>query len=118
MEETLFQSGDVVVTNKRFIIGGKTIALAGVVSVSMMYTKPNRIPPIVLIIIGLICLSFSATLGVILIVLGGLWFWSQKTVYHVVLESAAGSNEALSSKDEAFIADVVNALNDAIVARA
>lgn len=118
MEETLFQSGDVVVTNKRFMIGGKTIALAGVVSVSMMYTKPSRLGPIVLLILGVICLSFSAVLGIILIALGGAWLYFQKTVYHVVLESAAGSQEALSSKDEQFIGDVVQAINDAIVSRA
>ncbi len=118
MEETLFESGNVVVTNKRFIVGGKTTALAGVVSVSMMYTKPNRVPPIILLIIGLICLSFSTWLGVVLIVLGGLWLYFQKTQYHVVLESAAGSNDALTSTDEQFIGSVVQALNDAIVSRA
>lgn len=118
MEETLFQSGNVVVTNKRFMVGGKTIALAGVVSVSMMYTDPSRTAPIILLIIGLICLAFAWLLGVVLIILGALWLYSQKRVYHVVLESAAGSQEALSSKDEQYISDVVQALNDAIVSRA
>jgi hypothetical protein len=45
------------------------------------------------------------------------WFLLQKTNYQVMLSSASGNQDALTSTDETFIDRVVQALNDAIVFR-
>jgi hypothetical protein len=41
----------------------------------------------------------------------------RKSTHHVVLSSASGETRALNSKNKEFIANVINALNQAIVSR-
>ena len=116
-EKVFFESGDVKVTSSRFITYGKTQALAGITAVSSHYQSPNRMGPIILGIVGLVCFAFSWLVAIILIALAVLWWVMQKTVYFVRLESASGAADALSSNDKDFIFQVVDALNDAIVHR-
>lgn len=118
MEEQIFldESG-VKVTNARFITYGKTQALAGITSVSTLVKNPNRLWPIILIILGgILAFNGDITFG-ILALIGILWLVFQKSTYYVRLESASGTSNALESKDKDFIFRVVDALNDAIVAR-
>jgi hypothetical protein len=55
--------------------------------------------------------------GVSLMVLGGcvLWLLFQRTEYVVLLSSAAGEVEALTSYDRQEVRDIVRALNEAII---
>lgn len=116
-EQVFYSDSNVSVTNARLVIFGKTHAMAGITAVSILREDPSRTLPIVLIIIGLICFAFKWILAVILIALG-VWIWiSQKPIYHLVLESASGSQSAFSSKDFGYISEVETAINDAIVAR-
>lgn len=116
-EQVFYSDSNVSVTNARLVIFGKTHAMAGITAVSILREDPSRTLPIVLIIIGLICFAFSWIAAVILIALG-VWIWiSQKPIYHLVLESASGSQSAFSSKDFGYISEVETAINDAIVAR-
>lgn len=118
MEEQVFlDEKGVKVTNARFITYGKTQALAGITSVSTLVKNPNRLWPIILIILGGI-LAFNGEIGWgVLSLVGILWLVLQKSTYYVQLESASGISNALESKDKDFIFRVVDALNDAIVAR-
>jgi len=116
-EKVFFEAGDVKVTSSRFITFGKTQALSGITSVSTHYISPSRVGPIVLAVVGLICFAFSWIVAIILVAAAVLWWISQKTIYFVRLESAAGTTDALSSKDKDFIFQVADALNDAIVHR-
>ena len=62
--------------------------------------------------------SFSGMIfGALIAAAGGFWWTKQKTTYSVVLSTASGDAEAYSSKDSDFIFRVVDALNEAIVAR-
>lgn len=118
MEEQIFwdESG-VKVTNARFITYGKTQALAGITSVSTLVKNPNRLWPIILIILGgIFAFNGEIALG-ILALIGIVWLIFQKSTYYVRLENASGTSNALESKDNDFIFRVVDALNDAIVAR-
>ncbi len=116
--ETVFlDEGGVKVTNARFVVFGKTHALAGVTSVSSYKISPNRKGPIILIVIGLLSLAIIKEYAFIVIALGILWWILQKSTYKVHIESASGAFDALESRDESFIDRVVNALNDAIVHR-
>lgn len=118
MEERIFlDEGGVKVTNARFVTFGKTQALSGITSVSTLVRKPSRFWPIVLIIAGMFTVTASPVLGFLMIALGILWLVMQKNVYIVQLESASGVSNALESKNEEFIFRVVDALNDAIIAR-
>jgi hypothetical protein len=55
--------------------------------------------------------------GVALILVGILWLVKQKPTWVVVLNSASGEAQALSSQDRAFIDSVIDALNQSIVHR-
>lgn len=121
MEEHVFlQEKGVTVTNTRFITYGKTQVLSGITSVDCLVRTPNRFWPIILIILGLVLIFAVGNgifMGLISAGLGVFWLVMQKSVYIVQLESASGKANALESKDKNFIFRVVDALNNAIVAR-
>ena len=116
-EQVFYSDSNVSVTNARLVIFGKTHAIAGITAVSILREDPSRTLPIVLIIIGLICFAFSVLAAIIFIGLGVAIWVMQKPIYHLVLESASGSQSAFSSKDLGYISEVEAAINDAIVAR-
>lgn len=121
MDEHVFlQEKGVTVTNARFITYGKTQALAGITSVDCLVRSPNRWGPIILVILGIIFFfggGNSIFAGIFWVALGVFWWSRQKGTYIVQLESASGRSNALESKDKEFIFRVVDALNNAIVAR-
>jgi hypothetical protein len=120
-EETLLEAGGVTVSTARFIVPGQTYAMSGVTSVKSLIDKPSKKGPIILIIIGLLMLFAGSAgpviLGLVIAGLGVAWLISQKPTYIVVLSSASGETKALTSKDGAFVATVIEAVNRAIVAR-
>ena len=118
-EQTFLNEGNVTVTNTRFIVPGETFAMAGVTSVSSLKDSPSRWGPIILIVIGAFGLSGSDTIpgGLMSLAAGIAWWVLKKPKYIVLLTTASGEAQAFPSKDEAFIARIVNALSEAIVAR-
>lgn len=118
MEEQSFLSeGNVKVTTTRFIVPSQTYAMSGITSVKNSHEPPVRIYPIVCGLIGLLCLAGAPVIGMIFIVLAIVWWIGQRTTYHVVLTTASGEAKALSSTDGQYISNVIDALNNAIVAR-
>jgi hypothetical protein len=119
-EKTFFQYEDVTVTNARFMVASQTFAMNNITSVKASRQDPKRLWPIVLIVIGvLFAVAGSANVGIGLVI-GGVsvvWLLMQKTMYHVMLTTAGGETSALSSKQREYIEKVVQALNEAIVAR-
>jgi len=122
MEERMFfTQNDVSVSNARFIVRGQTYAMNGVTSVKQSVTEPSRAGPVILFFVGLLPL-FSGTAGgvviaLVLIIGAVLWWRSQRPLYTVVLSSASGEAQALSSQDGQYIASVIDALNHSIVHR-
>ena len=124
-ERVFFDEGGVKVTQARFIVPSQTYAMSGVTSVGSLKESPSRRGPIILIIIGffMAVIRFSAkfaaggVIGLLMLAGGVAWLWLQKATFWVVLHSASGEARALSSKDGAWVLRVVNAINDAIVAR-
>ena len=119
-EQTFFNENGVTVTNSRFITPGQTYAMSGVTSIRKLKITPSYKAPIITAIIGFISLGFGDSgiaIGILLIIGAIAWFILNKPTFVVVLSSASGEQKALSSKDEEFISRVVNALNEAIVAR-
>ena len=124
-EQTFLNEGGITVTNARFVTTGQTYAMSGVTAVSSWKYPPSRKGPIIVMAIGLLFLLFAFMGGsfsggifaALIIAAGGFWWSKQKTSYSVVLSTASGDAEAYTSKESDFIFRVVDALNDAIVAR-
>ena len=116
-EKNILSENGVTVTNTRFIVPAQTYAMAGITSVKNFEEPPKRMYPIGCGIVGLLFLAGVPVLGVGLIVLAVFWWIYQKTKYHVLLTTAGGEVKALSSQNGPFISKVIQALNDAIVAR-
>jgi hypothetical protein len=122
MEERVFlDSGNVSISLSRFIVDGQTYAMSGVTSVRTGHAAPSRIGPILLAVFGVLFLFAASALMMVLgtaMVVLAIYVWAnQKPTYIVMLSSASGEAKALSSPDRLFIGNVVNALNDCIVAR-
>ena len=131
MSEQVFyesESGDITVTNSRFVAGGETYAMQGVTSVrgEEEVRTPSKRGPLIVIGIGAIVTLFgfgdslaALVLGLALVA-GGVYWWTRLkdvSTFSVVLRSASGESTALSSPDGDFIRDVVSAVNEALVAR-
>ncbi len=119
-ERSFLEEGGVTITNSRFIVAGQTFAMSGVTSVKGVTHTPSRKGPIILIAIGVLAfLAGKEALvgGLVFIAAAVAWWMFQKPKYVVVLHSASGEAEALTSQDGSFISKVVGALNEAIVAR-
>lgn len=116
-EKSIFNEGGVTVTSARFIVPSQTYAVAGITSVKNYEERPKRSYPIGCGIVGLLFLAWVPVLGIALIVLAAIWWNGQKTKYEVLLTTAGGEVKALSSQNGQFISKVIQALNEAIVAR-
>ena len=127
-EEIFFSDNSVIVTNVRLVVGGATYALRNIISVKMQFTPPRLIKPVLFLIVGLMILfaafmpineNAPAPIGVYILagaMIGGavLWMCCAKTKYHVGLSSASGEIHALTSKNKAYIQQIVVDINKAI----
>ena len=116
-ETTYFESGDVKVTNARFISGAQTFAMNNVTSVKPFIEQPKRFWPIVTIIIGFIVAANSIGVGLAILVVGAIVLYIQKTKYFVLLATSGGDTKALMTHDRAYLNSVMQALNEAIIHR-
>lgn len=124
MEEREFFSGDnVYVSLTRFVAFGKTYAMSGVTSVSAAEVKPDYSGSTLMMVVGAIftLIGLSAPIcfliGIALIAAGYFSRAAKTPDYYVTLTTSAGHVQAVRSKDREYIASIVQALNDCIVAR-
>jgi hypothetical protein len=119
VEENVFlNENGVLVTNTRFEVQGQMFVMAGVTSVSVSKDVPGKTWPIVTMLLGIGMMGVELYLyGLVFLLLGGLWFWAKKTVYHLILTTAAGEQRANSSTDAEFMGSLRNALTNAIIDR-
>ncbi|MCT0209496.1 MAG: hypothetical protein DCF18_01695 [Cyanobium sp.] len=116
-EHTFFESGDVKVTNARFISGSQTFAMSNVTSVKAFEQRPKRFWGILLLIIGLVIAVSDQAVGLAISAGAVLILYMQKTVYHVMLSTSGGETSALNTHQQEYLHKVVAALNEAIVHR-
>jgi hypothetical protein len=117
-EQTYYECGSVKVTNARFIVPSQTYAIAGITSVKFYTKKPNILWPLIAFFIAIAALLNNGNIwivGIPLVV--GVLLILRKAEHHVVLSSASGETRALQSKNKEFIENVINGLNQAIIAR-
>lgn len=130
-EKVYLDENNVLVTSKRAVLSGTTYALNNITSVKMSKKDPDHGCMLILtlagvlgVLIGIFVLQDGASgwawviLGAIMAVGGGTVITQSKPDHIVRLGSASGETNALSSKDQAFIMRVTEALNDAIIDRA
>ena len=117
-----------MVTNAQLVVQGKTYAMANITSVLLGIIPANRGPGIILAILGLVgfvgCVSSPETrenglfvVGLLMVIAGVAWALWEKPKYVVRIGSASGETDALVSPDGGYIRGIVQAINQAIVAR-
>ncbi|MDR5824735.1 DUF6232 family protein [Caballeronia sp. LZ043] len=124
-----YDDGAVRVTNARFIVPGQTFAMSGITSVQHWRTPRKWLFGVLLIAVavpmllsGLVLISNGEsvgplTLGGIIAALGAYLLWRGRPQSQVRLRSSSGETKAFVTYDDAQVARIVLALNDAIVAR-
>lgn len=118
-EQIFFQDHNVTVTQARFMVDGKTYAMRNISSVSNFRIRKNRVFPVIITAIGILCLFGSTTLqlGLLLTPIGGVWWFLINDEYTVRINSNSGESNAYRSKDRDYIQRIVDAVGQAIVFR-
>jgi len=131
-EQVFLDDMNIYVSNTRVVLGGTTYATANLTSVSKRFTPASKGCAIALAAVGILCTlgslgtvfskDFGSGLVMFLIfgaiaAVGILWLRSLKPIYHVILASASGEQEGLSSKDHDLVNRVVSAITSAIAHR-
>jgi hypothetical protein len=122
LEKVYYSNGEITVTSRRAIMGGKTYAMANVTSVSMAQVQESAGSGCVLLFIGVLTLLIFSPYGMLLgligicIVLLAIVLMSSSS-YVVRIGSASGEANALKNKDRQYIQQIVDAVNQAIIER-
>jgi Family of unknown function (DUF6232) len=124
-EETSFYSDQqgVRVTDKRVILGNTTYALANITSVTTAVEQPSVRGPILFILIGIFLIVTSASQrssgmavgGVVLLLLGVVWYRGCKPRWHLKIASASGEATPLQSPNQQWITSIAQAINEAMI---
>lgn len=127
-ETTILEEGDVIITNRRAVIGPKTYAMSDVTSVGM--TKAGSAAGCVIaalmsggLLLGLFsfvsdiynsqyCLTGFICLGSAMVVA-----FNTPPNYIIQISSMSGRADILQSMDKDYLERIIDAINDAIVAR-
>lgn len=124
-EITYYSDEGVRITSNRAIFFNTTYAMSNISSVTTAKKAPSRMAPILMIIVSIILTIVGfygdilplVIVGLILVVVGVLWFYFSSSVYHLLIRSAAGEVSVISSKDQKYIAQIANAINEAFIDR-
>lgn len=130
MEEDFYEDERIRVTASRIVIGATTYALRNVTSVRLEASRPSSTGPTLGLVFGILLAAFGLNDSLTgftraVLAFGGIGMAGLcvKTLvrpmitYHVVLASASGEQEALSSMSHEYTGKIVDAINHAIAAR-
>lgn len=124
-EKTYYSDNNgVSVTKSRIIIGSATYTVANITSVKTAKRSNKHLSGLIFSIVGLIIIIFSEgtnytifSIGLIILLGGGLWAILPRPTYHLIIASASGETYALSSKEKQYISNIVSAISDALTKR-
>ena len=128
-EEQIYSDSVVSITTARVIVSGTTYALRNITSVKTTKTPAKQGCAIMFLLLGILLLigsvgAFSSGAGTgmtVLLVAGCIvaiaivWIRACRPTYHVVIASASGEVQALSSQERDYVDKIVGSINDAIV---
>ena len=125
-EQVFLSRPDVTVTSARLVTPGQTYAMSGITSVTRGIIKPSRKGPIFCIVVGLFALfggfargdtQFALMGGGFWLAVGVVWWMATKDKHLVKLNTAGGETDAYISTDMDAVDEIIEALNEAIIAR-
>ena len=103
-DEVFFDEQGVKVTSSQLIVLGVSTDISNISTIGNASLKPNRIGPIILIIVGLLMFVISKVLAVILLIIGIVWYIKQKMKYFVYYDNrSTGKRSTIENPDENFI---------------
>ena len=135
METALHQSGNILVTNTRTVVGGKTYAAKHITSIEAVVIPPNYTVKIMFSVIGFLMMAGGAVvvciytlsrdwIGMIVplafgfigsvFLVAGIIYPIARPTYAVKLLTSAGEVELLQSPDEKLVDAVVRAVTKSI----
>ena len=129
-ETTIYEDGDIKITNLRAIFGAKTYAVSNISAVEMRSKAPSPFPALIGLLGGvLLLLSLPSffnnrtwdnnwtllVIGLILIFFSVMSIRAAKTEYTIAFSSSSGEIKAFQSYDKEEIDEILQALNDAII---
>lgn len=120
VEKVFHNDANVVVTQSRFIASGRTYTMRNISSVSVYTVERNKKLPIALLVIGCamtLTKDEVQILGVAIALAALIWLLSMKNNYAVRISTNAGESNSLTSADKAYVQQIVNAVNEAIIYR-
>lgn len=131
-ERSFLNDGGVYVSNTRVVIHGTTYATANITSVRKHVTPANNGCAILLVVLAALGTLVGLTMALgesgdgrwsafgtslVFLIIGIVWLTSLHPTYNVMLATAAGERQGLTSKDEGIVDRVTAAIADAIVHR-
>jgi hypothetical membrane protein len=131
-EHVFLQAEGLYVSNTKVILHGTTYATANITSVQKRFTPASK--GCAYIFVAVLALATIGSLGnfrsghfgeslLMFLVFAGLlaagifWLRSLRPTYHVVLASASGERQGMSSKDNELVDRVIGGITDAITHR-
>ncbi|MEO3407393.1 DUF6232 family protein [Mucilaginibacter sp. CAU 1740] len=118
-ETTFYQDTQVLVTQSRYVTNSKTYAMRNISSVHIFEIIKSKKLPIAMIVIGVLMLlaDSARVFGFLLLATGIALLFIIKNEYAVRISTNSGEANSLVSKDQRYIQNIVNALNEAIIHR-
>ncbi|MEC5408162.1 DUF6232 family protein [Paraburkholderia sp. MPAMCS5] len=119
--ETPFNDRGVSVTRNALSSAGQVFPLRDIAGVQVVTVQKNKVLPITLSLLGVAAAIAGGVLrapvgmvcGVMLIVVGWLTWATQDVTHRLMVQTANGEREALSSVDRDFVERVGAAVNEA-----
>ena len=130
-ERTFLRENDVVVTISRVIVGGTTYPTGNITSVSKRVKPASTGCANLFIITGIVMLTAAIgtffakssssvsyfVVAAVAIAIGIVMLRAARPTYLLIFSAAGGETEALASTNQRMIDRVLEAINDALVAR-
>ena len=119
-DKIFFQDNDVLITQSRIVIFGKTYAMRNISSVSItqeskLFLKISSTIILVFALSGFFLEEYL--IGIIALGIAVIMLLNSKDEYIVVISSNSGDNNALKSKNRDYIESIIEAINEAIIFR-
>ncbi|MBT0723782.1 hypothetical protein HH682_04860 [Rosenbergiella sp. S61] len=125
METPIYSDNQVLVTKSRFVSLGTTYAMSGITSTRLLKKKPSYGAPLFILFFAVVGLFHFYSpfdglkfLGSVLVGIGCVFYLIKlRPDYTIVIKTASGEVEALTSKDKVFVESVLGSVNQAIIQR-
>lgn len=120
MSDRLYESDSVIVEKTRYVVDGTTYPVSSIVAVAATSEEfGSWVTLIIAVFIGFVGFKELSLAGIVvgIIAFGYAYYKRPRKEYYVEISTAAGRRETFASTDKTEVFDIVEAINNAIVAR-